>query len=167
MCSPATQNSSVCGHQEQNKRDAAGGCHLKFCEHEALQGTLTQFRHDALGLVWSARCLKHGHEQRVYKGSLAHFHASIRAPSSDCAEHLLVLREPYGLFFEQADSLLSLADACMASPFRACRFRRHCCCLRAAEEPSWFFLKCPSAADVLHAASLALEARKSFKGVLQ
>ncbi len=92
--------------------DVGGGCHLKFCEHEALEGTSSQFPHETLCVMWSVRCLKHHHEQRVSEGRLDHFHASIHTPSGDCAEDLLVLRV---LFLEEKDCIPSLPDACMHS----------------------------------------------------
>jgi hypothetical protein len=65
----------------------------------SLEGRSSQFRHETLCLMRSvrcfkylclmrsARCLKHHHEEWVSKGSLSHFHASIRDPPGDCAQH--------------------------------------------------------------------------------
>ena len=60
-----------------------------------------------------------------------------------------------------------LPATCIHSLRRCWRFAAPAFCLRADEESPCFFLKCASAAEVLHGAALALEARKSFKGVLQ
>jgi hypothetical protein len=35
------QNSSVCVHQQHVEADTGGECHLRFCEHEALEGTVS------------------------------------------------------------------------------------------------------------------------------
>ncbi len=84
----------VCVHQEHVSADAGGGSHLKFCMHQVLEDFSSQFRHHTLGLMRSTHRLKHDDEERVFKDSLAHFHASIRTPPGDCAERLLDLRQP-------------------------------------------------------------------------
>ena len=80
------QKSSVCTlRKAQVSADTGGDSHLIFCEHEALEDFSSEFRHDTLGLMRSARRLKHDDEERVFKGVLSHFHACIQSPPVHCA----------------------------------------------------------------------------------
>ena len=60
-----------------------GTCHLKFSVHKDLEVLCAQFGYDTLGLMWSARRLKHDNEERVFEGRLTYFHVVIRTPSGD------------------------------------------------------------------------------------